>query len=150
MAKAPALVYADTSFLFSLYLRDANTAAVTAHVLKHSPRIVFTPWQRCELSNALRLAVPRANATPLQSQQALAQLEADVAAGDLLETMLVWPDVLATAETLSKAHTANLAVRTLDLLHVAVAVTIGAKTLLTCDHRQDALARAAGLKVMVP
>ena len=37
------------------------------------------------------------------------------------------------------------AVRSLDLLHVAAAVSLGAKKFLTCDARQLALARAAGL-----
>jgi predicted nucleic acid-binding protein len=36
-------------------------------------------------------------------------------------------------------------VRTLDLLHVAAAVSLGAKNFITCDGRQLALANAAGL-----
>lgn len=149
-ATAPksAPVYADTSLLCSLYLRDANTAAVTAHLTAHNPALVFTPWQRGELRNAVRLAVLRGNATAAVSQQALADIDQDTAAGDLVETHLVWPDVLAQAEKLSAAHTATLAVRTLDLLHVAAALTLGAKNFLTCDGRQLALARAAGLRAM--
>src|SRR5512135_1792132 len=119
--KPPVPIYADTSFLYSLYLQDANNAAVKTYVKAHAPSLAFTAWQRCELRNALRLAVARGNASAADSQQALVDLEADVANGDLVETTLVWPDVLATAEALSGAHTMALAVRTLDLLHVAAA-----------------------------
>lgn len=149
MANPPsqsALVYADTSFLCSLYLRDANTAAVTAYVTKHNPALAFTLWQRCELRNAIRLAVARGNATAVASQQALVDINHDAAAGDLVEVALVWPTVFSTAETLSATHTMNLAVRTLDLLHVAAALTLAAKTFLTCDGRQLAPVGAAGIQ----
>ena len=142
----PAPVYADTSFLCSLYLRDANTAAVTAYVMKHNPALALTLWQRCELRNAVRLTVARGNATAAASQQALVDIDQDAVAGDLVETDLIWADVFTTAEMLSAAHTTGLAVRTLDLLHVAAALTLGTKTFLTCDGRQLALAGAAGLQ----
>ena len=58
----------------------------------------------------------------------------------------MWPDVLQVADELGEKHTAALGVRSLDLLHVAAAVTLGAKKFLTCDARQLALARAAGLR----
>jgi len=141
-----ALVYADTSFLCSLYLRDENTAAATAYVTKHRPALAFTLWQRCELRNAIRLAVARGNTTAAASQQALMDVDHDAAAGDLLESPLVWPDVFLTAEALSSTHTTNLAVRTLDLLHVAAALTLGAKAFLTFDGRQLTLAGAAGIR----
>ena len=37
--------------------------------------------------------------------------------------------------------------RTIDLLHVAIALEAGAKTFLSFDQRQRKLAKAAGLKV---
>lgn len=140
-------VYADTSFLCSLYLRDVNTAAATALVTSQALALAFTPWQRCELRNAVRLSVPRGNATAADAQQALLDIDEDAAAGDLVEAPLVWPDVLAQAEMLSAKHTAALNVRTLDLLHVAAALTVGAKLFLTFDGRQRPLAQAVGFKV---
>lgn len=143
---SPAAVYADTSFLCSLYLRDANTGAATGYVLRKKPAFVFTLWQRCELRNAVRLAVARGNATPDAARQALADIDQDARAGDLLETHLVWPDVFAIAESLSAAHTMDLAVRTLDLLHVAAALSLGLEEFVTCDARQETLATTAGLR----
>ena len=55
----------------------------------------------------------------------------------------VWRD----AEDLAAAHTETLGVRSFDLLHVALAMTLGATEFLTFDARQAVLAKAAGLKV---
>lgn len=140
------MVYADTSFLFSLVLYDANTAAVIAYLKGHPVSLGFTPWQRCELQNAIRLSVWRGNCDAAAAKRALERITADVAAGNLTETPLVWPEVLRIADELSEKHTAALGVRSLDLLHVAAAVSLDAKPFLTCDDRQLALARVAGLQ----
>lgn len=139
------MVYADTSFLFSLVLHDANTAAAGAYLKGHPVSLVFTPWQRCELQNAIRLSVWRGNSDAAAAKRALDTITADLAAGNLAETPLVWPEVLRITEELSEKHTAALGVRSLDLLHVGAAVSLKAKTFLTCDGRQLALARVAGL-----
>jgi predicted nucleic acid-binding protein len=139
------MVYADTSFLFSLVLHDANTTAAVAYLKGHAISLALTSWQRCELQNAVRLAVWRGNCDAPTAKRALEKIAADLAVGNLTETPLVWPDVLMIADELSEKHTAALGVRSLDLLHVAAAVSLSAKTFLTCDGRQLALARVAGL-----
>ena len=140
------MAYADTSFLCSLYLHDANTAAATRHVIRQKPAPALTAWQRCELRNAVRLSVARGNVTALAAEQALADIDADTAAGDLVATDLIWSEVFAKAEELSAAHTTRLANRALDIVHVAAALTVGTRIFLTCDARQFALAKAAGLQ----
>ena len=140
------MIYADTSFLFSLVLHDANTAAAVAHLRRHAAGLGLTSWQRYELRNAVRLAVWRRNCDASAAKRALEKITADLEVGNLIETPLVWPDVLMIADELSEKHTATLGVRSLDLLHVAAAVSLGAKTFITCDTRQLALARAADLR----
>jgi predicted nucleic acid-binding protein len=139
------VVYADTSFLFSIALHDANSSAVFTYLKAHPTGLVFTSWQRCELRNAIQLAVWRGNCDAMLARRAIENISTDVAAGNLVESQLDWPDVLMTADKLSDRHTAALGVRTLDLLHVAAAVCLGAKKFITCDGRQLALANAAGL-----
>lgn len=141
------MIYADTSFLFSLVLHDANTVAAVAYLKGHAAALAFTPWQRCELRNAIRLALWRGNCDAATANRALDKMAADLATGNLIETPLVWPDVLQVADLLGEMHTAALGVRSLNLLHVAAAVTLRAKKFLTCDVCQLALARAAGLRV---
>lgn len=45
---------------------------------------------------------------------------------------------------------ADLGTRTLDVLHVASAVALGAQRFVTYDIRQAALAKAVGLRVLAP
>jgi predicted nucleic acid-binding protein len=51
-------------------------------------------------------------------------------------------------EQLSADHTAATLCRTLDTLHVALALELGATEFCTFDHRQAALASLAGLTVI--
>ncbi|MBI4625293.1 MAG: PIN domain-containing protein [Verrucomicrobia bacterium] len=75
------------------------------------------------------------------------QVRGAISAGDLVATPLPAYRWWLEAESLSKAHTVQLNVRTLDLLHVAAARLLGAREFWTFDRRQRALAHAAGLKV---
>ena len=54
------------------------------------------------------------------------------------------------ATELSRLHTPVVGTRTLDVLHVASAVELGCRTLITYDERQAALARAVKLRVLRP
>ena len=141
------VVYADTSFLFSLYGNDANSplARPIGDALKDS--LAFTPLHRHELHNAFRLAVFRKVMTQERCQAVLAAIEADAKTGALVETPVAWAEAYAEAEALSAAHTEMLGTRAFDVLHVAAAAALGAKVFFTFDTRQKALAAKAGLTV---
>ena len=144
--------YADASFLVSLYLRDSNSATAVALVQKARHSLPLTSLQRHELRNALRLAVFRTKGMPvaiteLDARNALAQVDADLLSGNLVEVSLPWADAMVEAERLGRAYTMKLGVRGMDLLNVAAAVTTKAQTFLTFDGRQRAVAQAAGLHV---
>jgi predicted nucleic acid-binding protein len=140
-------VYADTSFLFSLVVSDHNTPAVAAYVRAHRHPLIITPLQRCELGNAIRLAVFRKHIDKAACNAVLTQIETLFTVGKFLYTPPTWTDVIAEADHLGALHTASLGVRTLDLVHVAAAVSLAAKDFLTFDTRQYAFAKAAGLRV---
>lgn len=149
----PLSTYADASFLVSLCLRDTNSPAATALLKKHGRPIALTALQKHELRNALRLAVWRTRNEPrpitvADSTQALARADALTAAGSLVEHPLPWSQAMAEAERIGALHTMTLGVRGLDLLNVAAAVAIRAKTFLTFDGRQRAVAQACGLQVL--
>lgn len=76
------------------------------------------------------------------------EISRDSGLGKLHETDLAWPEVLHLADEIGTKHTASLGARSLDLLHVGAAVSIGAKEFLTFDVRQRALAEAAGMRVL--
>ena len=141
-------VYADTSFIVSLYVQDGNSARAVAAMEKGAVPVVLTPLIRHEVRNALRLCVFRRQLSSAQREAALHEMESDLAAGVLHETPLDWPKALNAAEALSRAHTETLGARGMDVLHVASAMVLRLKRFLTFDERQRKLAELAGLTVV--
>lgn len=142
----PALAYADTSFLVSLYVQNANSARAVA-AGSHTMPAFLTPLLEHELRNAIRLCAFRRQITSAQREQALHDLDADQAAGVLHALPLDWPKALRHAEALSRRHTETLGARGMDILHVASALALKARRFVTFDERQRELARLAGLDV---
>ena len=56
--------YADTSFLFSFYAQDANSAAALAALSTQRVPLPFTALHHLEIRNAFELAVARGAMTP--------------------------------------------------------------------------------------
>jgi hypothetical protein len=141
------VAYADTSFLYSLYGHDANSAQARTMGSALKVPLALTPLQRHELRNAFRLAVFRKVMTLERCEAVLADIEADTKTGVLVETPVSWAEVFTVAEALSAAHSRTLGTRGFDVLHVAAAIALGTKGFLTFDARQKTLAVKAGLKV---
>lgn len=78
---------------------------------------------------------------------AVDDLQADMDAGVWLVRSCNPASMYSIAERLSRQHTPLLGTRTLDILHVAQAVELGAEVFVTADARQAGMARAAGLRV---
>jgi predicted nucleic acid-binding protein len=140
-------VYADTSFLISLYGADTHSPAARARVDRIGVPLPYSDLQRFELENAVRLLCFRRIYSPQQSRAMLAALQQDQAAGYLPAITLDWPDVLARAHAASAQHTFAGGHRAMDILHVAAAASLGAALFLSFDVRQQALARVQGLDV---
>ncbi len=147
------IAYPDTSFLCSIYRKQVHTPQALAYRAAMTEPLAFTRLLEFEFIQAIRLQVflHEADRTKgysgREADQMVADWEADVAAG---LNFLVPADgdlVLRLARTYSLQRTANGGHRTLDILHVATAVHLGAKVFLTFDERQRKLARHAGLKV---
>lgn len=107
----------------------------------------FTAFHRHELRNGLRLRVFRKEITVAERQAAFAEIDSDLKEEILAYTPIPWTDTFRQAEDLAAAHTETLGVRSFDLLHVGLALVIGATRFLTFDPRQAALAKAAGLEM---
>ena len=146
------MIYADASFLVSLCMADTNSPRAVATMKRYKSPIVFTPLQKHEVRNAFRLAVWRTRNEPspvteAEAMSALLLCDTRVASGDFSEHPLPWSHALREAERIGAIHTMSLGVRGMDLLNVAAAVAVGAKTFLTFDTRQVAVAKACGLSV---
>jgi predicted nucleic acid-binding protein len=74
-------------------------------------------------------------------------LQQDLASGLLVAQPHLWGKLVREAESLAEHHTPVIGARSLDILHVAAALVLGATEFCTFDTRQGKLARAAGLHV---
>jgi predicted nucleic acid-binding protein len=139
--------YPDTSFLVSLHREDKHHGLARLFLARASATLMFTPLHRLEVRNALRNAVAFEQMTATDCRRAFRQIEEDLHDGLLIHTPVGWTDAFRRADELSEKHAAREGQRTIDLLHVAIAVECEAKTFLSFDRRQRKLAQAAGLKV---
>ena len=141
------VVYADTSFLVSLYGRDASSEVAQRLAAALKGAFAFTSLHRHEARNALRLAIFRKDITPEECETVIAAMDEDERAGVLVNSPVAWAEVFEQAEALSAAHTRKLGTRAMDVLHVAAAAVLGIGEFLTFDTRQKALARKSGMRV---
>ena len=109
--------------------------------------LLFTSLHALEVRNGIYSRQYRGDISAADSAQVLTALDADLAAGVWTTTTMLWAETLQTAHHLSRVHTSTIGSRSLDILHVAAALTLGAKTFLTFDTRQRAVAQAEGLRV---
>jgi predicted nucleic acid-binding protein len=143
-------IYADTSFLFSLYATDANSSRADAWRQANPAPLPFTAFHRLELRNGLSLALFQQRLTLQEVQAAWLEVENDCAAGLLVVRGGLWHRVMAEAEALALNLTPVVGCRTLDVLHVAAAKLIGTTDFCTFDTRQSSLAGRVGLIPLSP
>jgi predicted nucleic acid-binding protein len=141
------IAYADTGFLCSLYAPDIHSTRAVSRMRRQTLPLAFTWLHQLELRNAFRLRVFRGEITSTQRDASLNSFLADIAAGVLAPASPPLAEVMLEAERLSALHSETLGTRSLDILHVAAALTLGLALFLTFDTRQAALAKIAGLKV---
>jgi predicted nucleic acid-binding protein len=72
----------------------------------------------------------------------------DIASGRFEIAAIDCATVLARALVLTHKYTASLGARTLDLIHIATALELGASDFLSLDNRQRQAASAEGLNVL--
>ena len=142
--------YVDPSALRCLYLHDERSRAFCAWRRRLRGSLPITRHGYAELVNAIALAAFRSDVTREVAEGATADLDADLAAGRLRLVDLAWRRALDTAADLSRRHTPSLGTRSLDVLHVASALTLGMAVLVTYDERQGKLARAVRLRLLQP
>lgn len=109
--------------------------------------LIFTPLHRIEVRNALRKAAGRAEISESECRAGFRLIEDDLREGLFLHTAANWTNVFRRADDLSETYAGRQGQRTVDLLHVALALEGVAAIFLTFDQRQRRLALAAGLRV---
>jgi predicted nucleic acid-binding protein len=140
-------IYADTSFLVSLYVLDANSERAAAHIQRAQFPILLTSFGQLELANAMSLRLFRKELDPGKIKAARALVRQDLMDGVLL-IKPVTTGIFESAMQMARRRTPQLGTRTLDILHVASALEFKAEVFYTFDRSQEKLARAEGLIVL--
>jgi predicted nucleic acid-binding protein len=138
-------LYADTSFLVSLYSPDVHSTQAAVQMSRLRGRLLLTPLGELELTNALELRIFRKEANEMEIRRAQAEFEEHARSG-VFELEGAPATVYERARHIARKRTAIVGVRTLDILHVASALLLGADRFWTFDQRQSELAKAEGMR----
>lgn len=140
------IVYTDTSFLFSLYVPDANSAAAAAIIKGIKPPLVATDFAEFEFINALNAGIFRKELRPSEVRAVLVAFSKDARDG-LLRIVPISAASFGHARRIAGTQTRLLGSRAMDVLHVGSALALRASSFCTFDKNQARLATAVGLRV---
>lgn len=140
--------YSDASYLVSAFGEDSNTPAAKRW-LRQCPDfpILITRLTILEAETALRAAVADGRLTHEKMQAAMADIHRSVLEGHLQRKEVPHHQWFPQGHRVSMHATTGCVCRALDVLHVAAAVLLKAKGMLTFDKHQRELAKAEGLEV---
>jgi hypothetical protein len=147
------IAFPDTSFLCAFYRRQDNSPQAAAHFKAMPEPLHVSGLLLYEFRQSVRFQVwlntrDKTKGYPqADCDRALADLQTDLDTGAVVAVTADWPDVHRLAEAISKRHTVAGGHRSLDVLHVATALHLGARDFLTFDANQRKLAAAEKLKV---
>lgn len=139
-------IYADSSFLVSLYSADSNWAAASSTMEASSGDCFVTTLGELEVVNAFGLRVSRKEVSAAQAQESVIDFEKDLRDGSL-QLRELSDSIFERARQLSRQTTGKLGTRTADLLHVAAALELGAEYFYSFDQQQRKLAQSVRLKL---
>ena len=143
--------YFDSGFLFKLYWQETNTPAAQAIVLNYQPPILLSRFNEVEMLHVGRrktwLLGPtgRPLMTAAQFQAGSALLEQDLANGIVARLEVDYEEVFEAALELSRMYGQTIAVKTADLLHVAM-MEFGFDEFVTADKQQHDFAVHTGMR----
>jgi predicted nucleic acid-binding protein len=139
-------IYADSSFLVSLYSADINWPTATRAMQASTGECFVSTLGELEVVNAFGLRVFRKEVSAVQAQSSVIDFEKDLRDG-ILQLRGLSDSIIERARQLSRETTAKLGTRAADLLHVAAALELGADFLYSFDQQQRKLAQAVRLKL---
>ena len=148
------MLFADTSFLCSLFRNDTNTrAAVDCWEHHREPltvsELVVLEFEHAARFQSFRFGKDRTQGySPQETNRLLTVFRKNISDGALTVLPVDWNATIQKANELSTAYTIKHGHRLTDTLHVATALCLHAGFFLTFDSNQSLLARHSGLRVL--
>ena len=138
-------VYADSSLFVALYLPEVHSGKALRR-MDERKRIWLTPLHRLEWNHAIAQHVFQRAISAEEAARVYSAFEANRKSSMFVEVNI--PDAAyEKAVELARRHGPQMGLRTLDTLHIASALELGAREFWTFDERQERLAKAAGLVI---
>ena len=141
-------VYIDTSALIKLYYPEAESTDLQEWVRRENKSILYTSLHELELKNALALKVFRNEITGEAYSQLVQALDGDVEKSVLRRVHPEWGSVFHRSLEISDQNTPTVGARSLDILHVAIALTLGCDRFITFDDWQIRLSQKTKLEIV--
>lgn len=147
--------YLDTSFLCVIYCAQTNSPNAAAYFQAMPGPLEVTTLLLFEFRQSVRFQIrlhrfdSNNGYSKLEGLKMLTDMMADLINGAVTIVPGPWPQVHIAAERLSELHTDANGHRFMDILHVATAIELGAKTFLTFDENQKKLANVEGLESLM-
>ena len=141
------MVYVDTSVIVKLYIKEEYSRDASVWLKKNNDAIPLTSFHELELINIIQLKQFRSEITLDEARLIMSRFEEHEISGIYYRPQLNWSAIFIHAIDLSKKHSPSIGSRSLDILHVASALSISADRFLTVDDRQTRLAALAGMKI---
>ncbi|MFH1984324.1 MAG: type II toxin-antitoxin system VapC family toxin [Pseudomonadota bacterium] len=141
------MIYLDTSVIVKLYFRETFSREAAAWLRATNEAIPLTLFHELEFLNAIALKRFRDEISEDDAARVRELMEKHKTTGIYFRPQVEWTDVFNRAIELSVRHSKAFGSRSLDILHVAVALSTEARRFITLDERQSGLAASAGLDV---
>jgi predicted nucleic acid-binding protein len=142
------MLYVDTSIIIKLYVKEEYSLDASNRIIENNEAIPLTGLHDLEITNAINLKLFRNEITEDEANYIISKFHEHENKGVYYRPQLSWAETFGYAVDLSGNHTGNTGSRSLDILHIASALSIKADRLLTLDARQSNLASLAGLTIV--
>lgn len=140
------MLYLDTSAFLKLYFKEHGSEAVQQLIASQRHPLPVWEIQQMEMINAMRLKVFWKEISLAEAERQISLFKDRRRRGLYYQAEIDRLELSETFERLS-LQTMRNGGRTLDILHVACALVLGASHFLTFDAKQRLLAQESGLAV---
>lgn len=140
--------YADTSFLQSHFLNDCDTDSARSWIDQALGPLLISDLGKLEFENAILRRVGVDGFSHEHARSTLSFFRRQQHEGWFATPQLKEGVLWSRSMELSANYAVKHEVRALDILHVAAALELGAKSFFTFDKRQNSLADEVGLRVI--
>lgn len=140
-------IYLDSSYVLSYLMEDSHSEEACNNLKTLLSAGKISELVMLEFQTMLRRKVGINGFESAHAERIILELDSQIKEGWFEIVKVNWDRVWQRSMGLSARNASSLKVRSLDILHVAVAMEAGHDSFWTFDKRQKELAEMSGLRV---